>query len=105
MNDDEAITAYAQFYAQDQDACDAAYRAAREAGVNQPQGLKERLAAGVLENEEGFGAFEATPLIQARIQQAMPDYALQGAQAYIGGTSGNAYTTFLRNRFGAYQRE
>lgn len=103
MSEDEIIQSYAQLYAERQDFWDAAYEAARRAGEHRPKGILEGMMAGLLASEYGHGTTERSPRVQDRMRQAMPQYALSGARAYVRGEDGNAYTAYLYEVFGPYR--
>jgi hypothetical protein len=90
----------------DAEAHDAARNAAIEAGVLEPErlgrpgGLSERIAAGWI----GYngGSFRETALAKQRFNRATFEQAATGSEAYVSGQSGNAYTQYLRTRFGEW---
>jgi hypothetical protein len=101
MTDEEAIREYAALHRQYQDLWDAACRAAIDAGAREPQGLAERWARGRIRGQGGL--WSQTPLVQGRVERAAPEEAWTGAEAYVAGGRGNAYTACLRRMFGPYR--
>ncbi len=90
----------------DAEAHDAARNAAIDSGVLEPErlgrpgGLSERIAAGWI----GYngGSFRETALAKQRFNRAMFEQAATGSEAYVSGQEGNAYTQYLRTRFGEW---
>ena len=94
---------FANNIAIDDSARDAARSAAIEAEHQRPQGLLENLCANWL--LAGGSAWSSTSIAKERFQQSMFAEAVSGSQAYIAGESGNAYTNYLRQRYGTWGPE
>jgi hypothetical protein len=77
---------------------DAARQACIDAGEDAPKTMMERMAAGYMAHEGK--SFKQTTRAKERFQRAMFKQALLGSEAYVSGESGNAYTEFLRTRYG-----
>lgn len=88
----------------DSEAVDAARNAAVASGAvdpdKSPRGLSERIAAGWL----GYNgrSFRETALAKQRFSKAMFEQAALGSEAYVSGGPGNAYSDYLKNRFGEW---
>jgi hypothetical protein len=97
----QAIAHFAALYQQYAEAHDAARQAAIDAGEDQPQGILDRMAAGIMANNGQ--SWSQTPKARHNFEQSLPRHATAGAQAYVHGLPGNAYTEFLLQYFGPYQ--
>jgi hypothetical protein len=92
------VDEYAALYASDQEANNAARLAGWEAGEARPQGLLESMAANW---KDAHGErFEDSPLARSRLEGSLPKHAQLGAEAYVLHRNGNAYTRYLKARFG-----
>lgn len=92
--------AFANNVASDDPARDAARKAAVQAGAQQPQGLLENMAANWLGNTGS--SWNKTAMSKERFQQAMFGEAVKGSQAFVSRTPGNAYTDYLKDRYGEW---
>ncbi len=97
MND-LSVSDLAALHSQDQAAYAAAHAAAVAAGALEPQGMMERMAAGVMASNGQW--FRNTAVAQGRLAAMIPQAAYAGAAAYLAGQRGNAYTHYLAGRFG-----
>ncbi|MBX9690333.1 MAG: hypothetical protein K2X27_26705 [Candidatus Obscuribacterales bacterium] len=95
--------AFANNVASDDPAKDAARKSAIAAGAHQPRGLVENMAANWLSNTGS--SWNRTAISKERFQQAMFEAAVQGSQAYVSRRQGNAYTDYLRGRYGEWGDE
>ncbi|MBX9691691.1 MAG: hypothetical protein K2Z81_04850, partial [Cyanobacteria bacterium] len=95
--------AFANNVAEDDPAKDAARKSAMDAGAHQPTGLLENMAANWLSNTGG--SWNKTAISKQRFQQAMFEQAVKGSQAYVSRQPGNAYTDYLRGRYGEWGDE
>lgn len=95
--------AFANNVAHDDPAKDAARKSALESGANQPRGLLENMSANWLSNTGS--SWNKTALSKERFQQAMFEEAVKGSQAYVSRRPGNAYTDYLRSRYGEWGDE
>jgi hypothetical protein len=90
--------AFAHNIAGDDPARDAARRAAIRAANQSPRGLLENLCANWL-NASG-NSWNQTAIAKERFQQSMFEEAISGSLAYVSAKPGNAYTDYLRGRYG-----
>jgi hypothetical protein len=90
--------AFADNITNDAAAKDAARAAAVQAGGHQPHGMLENMAANWLSNT-GSG-WSKTALSKQNFQQSMFEQAVKGSHAFVNRKSGNAYTDYLRQRYG-----
>jgi hypothetical protein len=95
--------AFANNVASDDPARDAARQAAVQSGARQPRGLMENMAANWLSNTGS--SWNKTAIAKERFQQAMFEAAVQGSQSYVSRQKGNAYTDYLRGRYGEWGDE
>lgn len=95
--------AFANNVATDDPAKDAARKSAIQAGAHQPKGLLENMAANYLSNTGS--SWNKTAISKERFQQAMFEEAVKGSQAYVSNQKGNAYTDYLRGRYGEWGAE
>lgn len=99
----EAMQMYVAGYAgalnSDSEAYDAARQSALTAGEDGPQGAMENAAAGFM--AFSGGNFRQTALAKQRFQRSLFKHAVLGSEAYVSGQSGNAYTEYLRVRYGS----
>lgn len=93
-----AAGGFTELFKEDAEAFDAARVSAFEAGEDRPKGLFERAAAGMI----GFqgGHFRDTATAKNRFMRSLFKQAALGSEAYVSGQKGNAYTEYLRTRFG-----
>ena len=87
----------------DDPARDAARKSAMDAGAHQPKGALENMAANWLSNTGS--SWNRTAISKQRFQQAMFEQAVKGSQAYVSKQKGNAYTDYLRGRYGEWGDE
>ena len=90
---------YASLFSTDAEAYDAARNAACDAGEDSPQGLGERMAAGFLAHSGK--SFKQTLRAKQRFQSSLFKHATAGAESYVSGEKGNAYTEYLVSKLGA----
>ncbi len=90
---------YAGVFSQDPAAFDAARQSAIDAGGDQPKGFAQRIAANWM--QYSGGSFKSTAIAKNQFQQALMEQATLGAESYVNGGQGNAYTSYLRGRYGA----
>lgn len=90
---------YAGIFSQDPVAFDAARQSAIDAGGDQPKGFAQRIAANWL--QYSGGSFKSTAIAKNQFQQTLMEQATLGAESYVNGQQGNAYTSYLRGRYGA----
>lgn len=95
--------AFANNVASDDPARDAARKSAIASQGRQPQGLVENMAANWLSNTGS--AWNKTAIAKERFQQSMFEEAVKGSQAYVSRQKGNAYTDYLRGRYGEWGDE
>lgn len=95
--------AFANNVAHDDPAKDAARKSAIESGASQPRGFMENMAANWLSNTGS--SWNKTAIAKERFQQAMFEEAVKGSQAYVSRRPGNAYTDYLRSRYGEWGDE
>ncbi len=88
---------YAQTFSSDSQAFDAAREAAIEAKEDGPQGMFERAAAGFM--AYNGSSFKQTAVAKQRFQKALFKHAALGAEAYVNGQDGNAFTDHLKGRY------
>ncbi len=93
-----AAGGFTELFREDAEGFDAARQSAFEAGEDRPKGMFERAAAGML----GFqgGHFRDSATAKSRFMRSLFKQAALGSEAYVGGGQGNAYTQYLRDRFG-----
>lgn len=96
-------SAFANNVATDDPAKDAARKGAMQAGAHQPKGMLENMCANWLSNTGS--SWNKTAISKERFQQAMFEAAVQGSQAYVSRQKGNAYTDYLRGRYGEWGDE
>lgn len=89
---------YAQTFASDSEAFDAAREAAIEAKEDGPKGMFERAAAGFM--AYNGGSFKQTAVAKQRFQKSLLKHAVLGSEAYVNGQEGNAFTEYLKGRYG-----
>ncbi|MBX9724941.1 MAG: hypothetical protein K2X81_26280 [Candidatus Obscuribacterales bacterium] len=89
---------FAHNIASDDPAKDAARRAAIQHGNNQPSGIMENICANWLSNTGS--SWSTSAIAKERFQQGMFSEAVAGSQAYLNNQQGNAYTEYLRSRYG-----
>jgi hypothetical protein len=89
---------YAQTFATDSEAFDAAREAAIEAKEDGPRGMFERAAAGFM--AYNGGSFKQTAVAKQRFQKSLLKHAVLGSEAYVNGQEGNAFTEYLKGRYG-----
>ena len=90
---------YAGVFSQDPAAFDAARQSAIDAGGDQPKGLAQRIASNWM--QYSGGSFKSTAIAKNQFQQSLMEQATVGAESYVNGGQGNAYTSYLRGRYGA----
>ncbi len=93
------VAGYAGALSTDSEAFDAARQSAIAAGEDGPQGALENAAAGFM--AFNGGNFRQTALAKQRFNRSLFKHAVLGSEAYVSGQSGNAYTEYLRVRYGA----
>ena len=98
-----ATAGFAQEINNDPAAMDAARGAAVQAGAHRPQGF----AQGIMANMSSyFGKnWATTGLGKQQFNNAMYSAAVSGAESYVGGRAGNAYSDYLRGRYGAWDQD
>ncbi|RTL40776.1 MAG: hypothetical protein EKK48_16085 [Candidatus Melainabacteria bacterium] len=89
---------YAQTFATDSEAFDAAREAAIQANEDGPRGMFERAAAGFM--AYNGGSFKQTAVAKQRFQKSLLKHAVLGSEAYVNGQEGNAFTEYLKGRYG-----
>jgi hypothetical protein len=94
---------YAQVFTTDPAAYDAARQATIEAGGDAPKGIGQRVAANLL--AYNGKSFKQTAIAKQQFTQGLYEQAMTGAEAYVNGGEGNAYTDYLRGRWGAMTSE
>ncbi len=82
---------------------DAARQSAIDAGADQPHGLWENMSANWLAYTGS--SFKQTATAKQRFGQSLYAQAAKGSSDYIGGHSGNAYTQYLRQRYGDWDKD
>jgi len=90
---------YAGVFSQDPAAFDAARQSAIDAGGDKPRGMAQQIASNWL--QYSGGSFKSTAIAKNQFQQTLMEQATLGAESYVNGSSGNAYTGYLRGRYGA----
>lgn len=95
--------AFADQVSHDDPARDAARRAAFAAGAHKPQGFKQSLIANWM--EANGKSWYSTPWAKENFNRAMFSSAVEGSSAFIRGDKGNAYTDYLRGRFGDWDAD
>lgn len=93
-------TGFANRTHDDPAAMDAAREATIEAGADRPRGLVEGMAANLM--AYSGKSFKQSAVAKNRFQREMYANAVHGSEAYIGGQQGNAYTEYLRGRYGGW---
>lgn len=89
---------YAQEASNDVVGADASRQAAIDAGADKPKGLFENLAANWY--AATGSSFKQTVRAKERFAQARYSAAVAGSTAYVAGQQGNAYTSYLRDKYG-----
>lgn len=89
---------YAQTFATDSEAFDAAREAAIDANEDGPRGMFERAAAGFM--AYNGGSFKQTAVAKQRFQKSLLKHAVLGSEAYVNGQEGNQFTEYLKGRYG-----
>jgi hypothetical protein len=89
---------YAQEATNDVVGADAARQAAIDGGADRPQGLFESLAANWYSNTGS--SFKQTVRAKERFAQQRYTAAAAGSAAYVSGQQGNAFTQYLRGKYG-----
>jgi hypothetical protein len=95
--------AFGELMSTDAAAYDAARQSAIDAGEHKPQGLAERAASGIM--AYNGGSWSQTAAAKQRFARSMAKHASLGAQAYVSGGEGNAYTEYLNNRYGVMDED
>ena len=95
--------AFANNVSSDDPARDAARVSAIQSNGHQPRGVLENMAANWLSNTGS--SWNKTALSKQRFQQSMFEQAVHGSQAYVSRQKGNAYTDYLRGRYGEWGDE
>jgi len=90
--------AYGELMSTDAEAYDAARQSSIDAGEHKPQSMAERAASGIL--AFNGSSWSQTAAAKQRFARSMSKHAALGAQSYINGEEGNAYTEHLVNRYG-----
>ena len=108
VNDDQAAmmvmaAGYSNLFASDPAMYDAARQSAIAAGEDEPHGMVERMAAGVMAFEGK--SFKQTARAKERFTNALYKHAALGSEAYVGRQPGNAYTEGLEARYGKMSPE
>jgi hypothetical protein len=98
-----AVAGFSNEINNDPTAMDAAREAAVQEGYHRPKGFWQGLAANI--NQAYGGTWAQTALGKAQFQNAMYSSAVHGSESYIKGQQGNAYTQYLRNRYGVWDQE
>jgi len=93
-----AAAGFTELFREDAEGFDAARQSSLDAGEDRPKGLFERAASGMIGLQGGH--FRDTATAKNRFMRSLFKQAALGSQAYISGQSGNAYTQYLRDRFG-----
>ena len=89
---------YAQEATNDVVGSDAARQAAIDTGADQPKGLFENLAANWY--AATGSSFKQTVRAKERFAQQRYAVAAAGSTAYVSGQQGNAFTQYLRDKYG-----
>lgn len=89
---------YAGLIGNDPGAYDAAREACVTSGLDKPQGMAERYAAGMM--SYAGGSWSQTANAKQRFQLGMYAQAVEGSTAYVAGQNGNEYTQYLNDRYG-----
>jgi hypothetical protein len=95
--------AYGELMSTDAEAFDAARQSSIDAGEHKPKGVAQNIAAGIM--AYNGSSWTQTAAAKQNFQRSMAKHATLGAQSYIGGESGNAYTEYLTNRYGPMSDE
>ena len=95
--------AYGELMSSDAEAYDAARQSAIDSGEHKPKGLAQRAAAGIL--AYNGSSWTQTASAKQSFQRSMAKHAALGAQAYVNGEEGNAYTNYLVGRYGPMSSE
>ncbi|MBY0549891.1 MAG: hypothetical protein K2W95_21640 [Candidatus Obscuribacterales bacterium] len=91
---------FANTVAHDDPARDAARQAAFDNGAHQPKGFKQGLIANWL-NANGHSWY-MTPWAKENFNKGIFSAAVDGSAAYMSGGEGNAFTSYLNQRFGEW---
>ncbi len=89
---------YAQTFASDSEAFDAARESAIEAKEDGPRGMFERAASGFM--AYNGSSFKQTAVAKQRFQKSLLKHAVLGSESYVNGQEGNAFTEYLKGRYG-----
>lgn len=87
----------------DDSARDAARRSAFRAGAHNPQGFKQSLIANWLESNGK--SWYSSPWAKENFARAIFSSAAEGSASYLRGDQGNAYTEYLRGRYGDWDAD
>lgn len=90
--------AFTDQVAHDDQAKDAARRSAFASGAHQPKGFKQSLIANWM--EANGKSWYSTPWAKENFNKGIFAAAADGSKAFITGGEGNAYTSYLKGRFG-----
>lgn len=96
-------SAFADQVSSDDSARDAARRSAFAAGAHNPQGFKQSLIANWM--DANGKSWYSSPWAKENFSRAMFSSAVDGSAAYLKGDSGNAYTDYLRGRYGNWDAD
>jgi hypothetical protein len=89
---------YAQTFASDSEAFDAARESAIDAKEDGPRGMFERAASGFM--AYNGSSFKQTAVAKQRFQKSLLKHAVLGSESYVNGQEGNAFTEYLKGRYG-----
>lgn len=89
---------FTELFKDDSEAFDAARQSAIDSGEDGPKGMFERMGAGFMAHQGG--TFKQTARAKERFAKSLFKHAALGAESYVSGKPGNAYTEYLRTRFG-----
>ena len=95
--------AYGELMSSDAEAYDAARTSSINAGEHKPKGLAQNIAAGIL--AYNGSSWTQTAAAKQSFGRSMAKHATLGAQSYVNGQAGNAYTEYLTNRYGSMSDE
>ncbi|MBU6450698.1 MAG: hypothetical protein KGS72_02890 [Cyanobacteria bacterium REEB67] len=95
--------AYGELMSTDAEAYDAARQSSIDAGEHKPKGLAQNIAAGIM--SYNGGSWTQTAAAKQSFGRSMAKHATLGAQSYVAGEAGNAYTEYLTNRYGPMSDE
>lgn len=95
--------AFTDQVAHDDQAKDAARRSAFAAGAHQPKGFKQAMIANWL--EANGKSWYSTPWAKENFNKGIFAAAADGSKAFITGGQGNAYTDYLKGRFGDWDAD